>query len=228
MPNQRVIVTGGTGGLGRAVVAALLAADYAVSVTYNVRAEWDALQHEPGMDIVQGLEVNLLDEGSVQAALREVEGPVYGVVNLAGGFAMGAVHEMSLMSWNNLMALNLTTLLLMTKHTLPQMRAANAGRIIAVSSAAMLQAPAQLAAYNVSKRGVLTLVETLAHELQDTAITANAILPGTLDTPANRGSVPANQRVPLGRVSSVIRWLLSAEAAGVTGAAIPITLTGAA
>lgn len=226
MDKQTIIVTGGTGGLGHAVVPALLDAGYRVVVTYHVPSEWASLQQQLGAAAIEGMEVNLLDEVAVQGAVAAMQGPIYGLVNLAGGFAMASVVETTQELWRQQLDMNLTTALIMCRAVVPQMQQQGAGRIVNVSSAAVRQASANLVAYTVAKRGILALTETLAQELKNTAITVNAIMPGSLDTPANRAFVPERERLPLDRVASVITFLLSEGASGVTAAAIPITVTG--
>lgn len=222
---QTVLVTGGTGGLGRAVVPALVAAGYKVAVTYHVPSEWESMRQQVDPATVQGFEANLLDEAVVANVVSQLEGPVYGLVALAGGFEMASVVETSLDRWRHLFDLNLTTLLVACRAVLPGMQQAGQGRVVAVSSSAAPQAPANMVAYNVAKQGVIAFIETLAHELKGTALTANAIMPATLATPANLAETPDAHLLPLERVAGVITFLLGPGAAGVTAAAIPITVT---
>ena len=103
-------------------------------------------------------------------------------------------------------------------------RAGEGGRIVIVASRAAVEVARGQAAYQVSKAAVLRLAQVMAAELQGHGITVNAVLPGTMDTPANREEMPKANRaswVSTDSVAAVIEWLLSDDAAAVTGAAIP-------
>ena len=104
-----------------------------------------------------------------------------------------------------------------------------AGRIVSVAAGAALKAPAQLAAYAAAKAGVIKLTESVADELKGMGITANAVLPGTIDTPQNRAAMPdadVTKWVTPDEVAAVLAFLVSEDAGGVTGAAIPVTGRG--
>ena len=198
---KTLIVTGGTGGLGTAVVARL-------SRDYNCVL----LRHS---------QVDLMDERSVRDALASIDAP-YGLVHMAGGYAGGAVSETSSDDWQRMIGLNLTSSFLVIRETLARMRRDAPGRIIAISSAAAISKFAGAAAYTVSKTALNTLIELTAAELAHTPITVNALLPGTLDTPASAAAMPDAPRVPLDRVAETIAFLLSDAAASITGALIPL------
>ena len=119
-----ILVTGGTGGLGQAVVAQLLRDGYHVVVTYNVAREWQAMQTAMDTAAIQAVEVDLQDEAAIAGLLQKIDGPVYGLVNLVGGFGMGNVGEMAGQSWLDLVHLNLTPLLLLSNALIPAMREA--------------------------------------------------------------------------------------------------------
>lgn len=225
-----MVITGGTGGLGHAVVRRLIA-EYTCVVPYIAAREWASLQGAIGNERLHGIEADITDEATLQRMaqqIREQHGPLYGVAHLAGGFAGGSVEATTLDDWNKLIALNLTSTFLVIRTLLPLLQANGAGRIVTVSSAAALDRPAGLAAYNVSKIGVQTLTEVLANELRGTRITANTILPASMATPAMLKQMPADQLVPLERVADTIAFLLSDNAASINGASIPITETGGA
>ncbi len=197
---KTLIVTGGTGGLGTAVVARL-------------SQDYDCV-------LLRHAEVDLLDEQSVRNALA-THTP-YGLVHMAGGYASGRVSETSSDDWQRMIELNLTASFIVIRETLARMRRDAPGRIVAISSEATLSKFAGAAAYTVSKTGVNTLIEMTAAELKDTPITANALLPGTLDTPASRAAMPDAPRVPLESVADAIAFLLSDAAASISGALIPL------
>jgi NAD(P)-dependent dehydrogenase (short-subunit alcohol dehydrogenase family) len=198
---KTLIVTGGTGGLGSAVVERL-SRDY----------DCVLLRHS---------QVDLMSEQSIRAALTSIEAP-YGLVHMAGGYAGGHVSETSSDDWHKMIGLNLTSSFLIIRETLARMRRDAPGRIVAISSEATRTKLAGAAAYTISKTGLNTLIELTAAELAKTPITANALLPGTLDTPAMREAMPDAPRVPLARVADAIAFLLSDAAASISGALIPL------
>jgi NAD(P)-dependent dehydrogenase (short-subunit alcohol dehydrogenase family) len=229
--SRSVLITGGTGGLGHAVVRRLLG-DYTCYVLYRSADSWQALISEIGIaDRLHGLQVDLTDADAVHEiveVMRHQWGPVYGLVHLAGGFEMGAVADTSPETWNNLLSLNLTSAFTVIRAVLPQLRERGSGRIVTIGSSAVAARPAGIAAYTVSKAGLNALTEVVAHELKGTGITANILLPGSLDTPAMRQHMSSEQLVSLDRVAETIAFLLSDAAASITGASIPLTVTGQA
>lgn len=227
-----VLITGGTGGLGHAVVRRLLP-EYRCIVPYIVEREWESLQREHATTAesgrLHGVHLDITDAAALSQALTELRdqhGPLYGVVHLAGGFSGGGVAETSLDDWNKLLSLNLTSVFLVLHAALPQLQERGVGRVVTIGSAAALDRPAGLVAYNVSKIGVQVLTESLAHELKQTRITANTVLPGSMATPAMLSQMRRDQLVPIERVAETIGFLLSDAAASITGASIPVTGTG--
>jgi NAD(P)-dependent dehydrogenase (short-subunit alcohol dehydrogenase family) len=209
---KTLIVTGGTGGLGPAVVDRL-------SHTYQCVL---LARHATAANVLQA---DLNDEASVRTALSRAVaqfGAPYGLVHMAGGYAGGSVSQTSLETWHQQIALNLTGAFLMIHETLATMKRDTAGRIIAISSEATISKMESAAAYTISKSGLNTLIELTAKELADTKITANALVPGTLDTQASRDAMPNAKRVPLDSVASAVEFLLSDRAASISGALIPL------
>ncbi|HEY4640762.1 MAG TPA: SDR family NAD(P)-dependent oxidoreductase [Thermoanaerobaculia bacterium] len=198
---KTLIITGGTGGLGTTVVARL-ERDYRCVL----------LRHE---------QTDLHDAASVRAALAQIDEP-YGLVHLAGGYAGGSVSETSDDTWQQMIGLNLTASFNVIRETLARMRRDRPGRIVAISSEATRTKLAGSAAYTISKTGLNTLIELTAAELASTSITANALLPGSLDTPAMRKFMPDAKLVPLDRVAESIAFLLSDAASSINGALIPL------
>jgi NAD(P)-dependent dehydrogenase (short-subunit alcohol dehydrogenase family) len=226
---RSVLITGGTGGLGHAVVRRLLA-EYTCFVLYRSPDSWQALTAAVGAsDRLHGLHADLADTGAVQRSVEQIRsqsGPLYGLVHLAGGFEMGSVQETTLESWNHLLTTNLTSAFTTIQAVLPQLREQNTGRIITIGSSVVPSRPAGIAAYTVSKAALNALTELLANELKDTAITANILLLGSLATPAMLQHMSREQLVPLERVADTIAFLLSDAAANVSGASIPVIVTG--
>lgn len=200
-----LIVTGATGGLGTAVMQHLSGTYDCVALTRSM--------------------ADLSDPASVRRAVRSIadeQGPPYGLLHLAGGYAGGSFLDTSDETWSQMLSLNLTAAFTVIRETLAVMDHAVPGRIIAIGSdAARTKAPGSVA-YTISKSALSTLVEVVAKELEATPITLNALLPAALDTPAMRRSVPRARLVPLARVAETIAFLLSEPAANISGALIPL------
>ncbi|HWW61813.1 MAG TPA: SDR family NAD(P)-dependent oxidoreductase [Thermoanaerobaculia bacterium] len=198
---KTLLVTGGTGGLGTFVVERLSRDYRCVLLTHR--------------------DADLADGAATRAAItRLVDGPLYGVVHLAGGFEAGKVADTSDEVWAKMLALNTTGAFHVIREALPHLVAP--ARIVAVSSFATLTKARGIAAYTVSKSALNALIEVVAAELAGSGITANALLPDTLATPVNVSSSSDAKLVPLANVAESIAFLLSEEAASINGALIPL------
>ena len=127
--------------------------------------------------------------------------------------------------WQNILDINLTGIFKVTRAVIPHMRNAGSGRIIGISSRQAESPAATIGAYSASKAAFSSLMLTVALENKDAGITANTILPGTMDTPGNRQAMPAadtSQWVQPASVASLIAWLAGDAGKDVTGAAIPV------
>lgn len=226
-----VVVTGGAGALGGAVVRTLLGAGAAVAVPCQLESDLISLRSrvEIEADALEGEPVDLTDEAAVAAyygALARRHGGLDALVNLAGGFAGGApVHETPWALWQQQLDINLKTAVVSCAAAVPHLIARGAGAIVNVATRTALGSGARLAAYAASKRAVLQLTEALAAELRDHGVTANAILPSVIDTPANRQANPAADHarwVAPADIARVILFLVGPDARIVSGAAIPV------
>jgi NAD(P)-dependent dehydrogenase (short-subunit alcohol dehydrogenase family) len=148
------------------------------------------------------------------------------LAHLVGGFAGGKrVDEMDDATWQRMFDLNLNSAFQLLRAVIPHMRRAKTGRIIAIGSRAAVDPGPTLAAYNASKAALVSLVRTVALENKAAGITANVILPGTMDTPGNRQSDPKadfSQWVQPATVAGLIVWLAGEQARDVSGAVIPV------
>jgi NAD(P)-dependent dehydrogenase (short-subunit alcohol dehydrogenase family) len=222
------LVTGGTGGLGKAVVEALLDGGAVVVTTWLVEAEREAAEaafsDREGLTLV---EANLLEDGaaSAVAAAREL-GTLSALVNLVGGFAQGPrLHEADPAELQKMLALNLTTAVNASHAAIPEMLAGGGGAIVCVGTKVAFQPFSGGAAYAVSKAAVLALVRSLDVEYREDGIRANAIVPNIIDTPANRESMPDadySKWVRPEQIAEVIRFLCSQDSAPISGTAVPV------
>lgn len=218
---MHVIVTGAAGALGRDVAALLAEAGHTVT----------GIDIAESLGSVEGLTmgiggVDLGSPGAVETALEEAvakSGPIEGLVNIAGGFAWETIADGSPDTWDRLYAMNVRTALNVCRGALPHL--ADTASIVNVGAGAADKASLGMGAYAASKAGVHRLTEALAEELKDKGTRVNAILPSIIDTPANRKDMPDadfSSWVTTGELGNVIRFLLSSEASGVTGALIPV------
>jgi NAD(P)-dependent dehydrogenase (short-subunit alcohol dehydrogenase family) len=201
-----------------------------VAVTWVVKAEADALQEELNELGHQAMLVatDVTDHDSVGRSLQTVEaelGPVEVLVHLVGAWKGGEpVHEHSLATWDRMLDLNLRSALICSRAVLPSMIERDWGRIVFVSSRTARQDRAGQAAYAVAKAGVAVLAETIAEEAVGTGVTANVIAPSTLDTPANRRSMPGTDPgkwVSPQDIAASIAFLSSDEAGALRGTWLP-------
>ncbi|HZQ69867.1 MAG TPA: SDR family NAD(P)-dependent oxidoreductase [Terriglobales bacterium] len=148
------------------------------------------------------------------------------LAHLVGGFAGGkTVAELDDATFQNMLAMNLNSAFYVLRATIPHMRRAGAGRIVTIASRAAESPGAGVGAYSASKAALVSLTRTVAVENKDAGITANVILPGTMDTPLNRKFMPDadfNSWVRPSSVAALIVWLGSEAARDLTGAAIPV------
>ena len=227
-PQFAVIVTGAAGALG-AAVARRLAADGRTVALVDVASEPPvALLNELGDRQGWFGGVDLTDLTATRRAFDAVEQRFSGydtLVNVAGGFRWQVVAEGDLDAWDRMYSINLRTAVVGCKAALPMLKRAGRGRVVNIGAGAAAKAGAGMGAYTAAKSGVQRLTESLAAELRDAGITVNAILPGTIDTAANRRDMPDadfSRWVPPAQIADVIAFLVSDAARAVTGAAIPV------
>jgi NAD(P)-dependent dehydrogenase (short-subunit alcohol dehydrogenase family) len=220
-----VIVTGGFGFLGRAVGRTLAHGGWRVALVDRApEPRGDPLPE--GVLAVGG--IDLTDPVSAAAAVsRTVERyrRLDALVNVAGGFTWQTVLDGDVEGWDRMYAMNLRTAVVATKAALPKLLEAGDARVVCVGAGAAAKAAAGMGAYTASKSGVQRLVESLAAELRDAGVNVNAVLPGTIDTPANRADMPdadTSRWVAPEALADVVAFLLSPAARAVTGAAIPV------
>jgi NAD(P)-dependent dehydrogenase (short-subunit alcohol dehydrogenase family) len=223
---RTALITGGTGGLGVAVVETFIAAGWRVVVPWAVRAELERLPEREGLELVPA---DLTDPDEVARAVRTAtsdrEAPLGAVVNLVGGFAAGQpVAETPWHDFERLITLNLRPAYEVTHAALPALAAAGGGAVVCVSARSATHPFAGAAAYCASKAAVLTFSQVVALEGRSDGIRCNAILPRKIDTPANRAANPDDPDVGTApeAVARTILFLCGEDSGAVTGAAVPV------
>ncbi len=221
-----VLVTGGTGALGRAVLAELIEAGAGVASTWRDEGERDEVVEAFGPKVAL-VEADLLsDEGAAAAVEAAGTGRLAGVVNLVGGFDSGGrLHEEPVSTLEKMIALNLMTAVRVSRAALPKLIEGGGGAIVCVGTKTALDPFRGGAAYSISKGAVLSLVRTLDVEYRADEIRANAVLPNLIDTPANRASMPdadPSDWVTAEEIAAVIRFLVSSDSVSISGAWIPV------
>ena len=220
LAGRRIIVLGGTGGLGGAVVSRFRA-DGASVLVADARLPLDADRH----DDVHYVAVNAVDEGSVAAVLAKKPAPA-AVVNLIGGYTPPQpLSALDIGVLKQQLDLNLVSAAIVTKHAMPLLAAGGGGPIVLVSSRVATEKGENGFAYSVSKLGVVRLVEAAAEEGRDQGVRVNCIMPSIIDTPANRAAMPdaKHHRWPKpAQIAAVLAFLVSDDAALISGAAIPV------
>ena len=224
MPEKTALVTGANGGLGTHVTKALLDAGFAV-VGLAPNIQQSDFDHPKFTALPASL-------GSLAAAKKTADtviarsGKIDLLAHLVGGFVGGTtVADTDDATFQRMLDMNLNSAFHILRAVIPHMRKAGGGRNIAIGSRAAESPGATVGAYSASKAALVSLVRTVAIENKDAGITANVILPGTMDTPANRrdmAGADTSQWVQPASVASLIVWLAGDAGKDVTGATIPV------
>ena len=222
MNGKVIVITGALGALGRVVVDIAMARGAHVAGVDHAASQAAATA---GRIELGG--VDLSDSAQAKKAIDAAAahfGGIDALVNIAGGFTYETVAEGDIKSWQRMHALNLLTALNASHAALPYLAKSPAGRIVNIGAMGALQAGAGMGPYAASKAGVHRLTEALAAEHKG-KITVNAVLPSTIDTAANRESMPKSdfsKWVRPQELAEVILFLVSDAASAVTGALIPV------
>jgi len=223
------LITGGTGGLGRAVTLSFLHEGAAVIATYRKKEEADAIRDVAGPNVK--LELLPLDAADEAACRTLVDGIIarHGrldiLVNTIGGFVFGKLWEIDPKSFQLMMTLNLHAGNNLARAVVPAMLKQKSGAIVNIAAKAALDQPAGLSAYAASKAAALALFDSLAQDVKGTGVRVNSVLPSIIDTPANRKDMPDadfSKWPKPEEIAQVIVFLCSDEAKVVHGAAVPV------
>jgi NAD(P)-dependent dehydrogenase (short-subunit alcohol dehydrogenase family) len=193
---RTIVITGGTGGLGSALTARMLASDARLAVTYLLPEEAADFEDRFGLDDSRVMlrRVDATDAEAVASFIGEVKstwGPFHGLAALVGGWAGGRdVEATDDVRFERMIDLNLRSTFNVVRASIPLLREAEYGRIVLVGSRDAIEAPPGQAAFNMAKAGVMALGRTVARELEPTNVTATVLLPTVIDTPATRAALP--------------------------------------
>lgn len=229
--NLVVMITGAAGNLGRVVASSFHTAGARLSLIDRGKDRLEQTFPE-FLSTSQHLLVNcpdLMDEAAVKTSVAEIVqymGRIDILVNTVGGFHAGTpLHETSLETWDFMSRLNATSVFIACKQTIPYMLEQGSGKIINFAARPGLQGRSGMAAYSAAKAAVIRLTESMSVELKDQGINVNCVIPGTIDTPMNRETMPDadfNTWVRPESLAEVILFLASDAARDVHGAAIPV------
>lgn len=222
MDGKIIVVTGASGALGRVVVESALAKGAKVAAIDHAAPTIEATAERielGGVDLTDAIDA----KKAIDAAASHF-GKLDALINVAGGFTFETAVEGDPKTWQRLYALNVLTALNASRAAFPHLVISRSGRIVNVGAMGALQAGAGMGAYAASKAGVHRLTEALAAEWKG-KITVNAVLPSTIDTAANRASMPDadfTKWVRPEELANVILFLASDVASAVTGALVPV------
>lgn len=218
------LVTGANGGLGSHITQALLDAGFAV-IGLARKIQASDFDHPHFTALPASLESLDGAKKAVETVIAHFE-KIDVLVHTVGGFAGGStVAETDDATFQRMLDMNLYSSLHILRAVIPPMRKTGSGRIIAIGSRASEDPGPGVGAYSASKAALASLMKTVARENKDAGITANVILPGTIDTPSNRKGMPkadTSQWVQPASIASLVVWLAGEAGKDVTGAAIPV------
>ena len=224
MKGKIVLVTGANGGLGRDVTQAMLDAGATVVGTSR-KIE----SSEFAGDRFTALPGELSSPAGAQAVVDFVVskfGRLDVLAHTVGGFAGGSsIADTDDATFQRMMDMNLNCTFYLLRAAIPVMRKTPGGRIVAIGSRAAVDPGAGVGAYGASKAAMVSLIRTVAQENKDAGLTANVILPGTMDTPANRKAMPTadmSKWVQPANVAGLMLWLAGDAGKDVNGAVLPV------
>lgn len=222
MKDRVIIITGGSGALGSVVTKTAIERGARVATLGRSR---EATAEAPSRLALGGVDLTRPEQAmaAMQAVVDRFE-RIDALINIAGAFAFDMVSDGDTATWQRLYDLNVMTALNACRAAIPHLRESPAGRIVNIGAIGGLHADAGMGPYAAAKAAVHRMTEALAAELKG-KITVNAVLPSTIDTPANRADMPDadfSRWVTPTELTEVILFLADAASSGVTGALIPV------
>lgn len=226
MEGRVVVVTGAFGALGRVVVEAAAAQGALTAAIGSTAPSVEAAARLPSSTLALGADLTSIDQArAAMTAVKARFGRLDALVNVAGAFAWEKIEGGGTKTWERMFAVNLTTAVNAAQAALPFLIDSGAGRIVNVGALAALKATAGMGPYAASKSAVHRFTESLADELKGRGVTVNAVLPSTIDTPANRADMPDadfSKWVAPADLAAAILFLVSRQAGAITGALLPV------
>jgi NAD(P)-dependent dehydrogenase (short-subunit alcohol dehydrogenase family) len=226
-----VLITGGTGSLGREVCLAFLKSNTVAAITHVTDKEIPQLESTLG-DLMKKailLKADIGDEQQVKnlvSAIMKKYGRIDILINVVGGYIGGKkVTEMTEKEWDLMMNLNLKTAFLISKHVVEQMVRQGSGKVVHVAARLGLKGIGGNSAYGASKSGLIRLVESLSDEVKDKNINVNCIMPSIIDTGTNRKDMPNadfSKWVKPSEIAQAMLFLASDDSKSIHGSAMPV------
>lgn len=231
MDERVVVITGGTGGLGTALVRRLVDEDVRLAVTYiqpdEAAAFEEAFDFEEDRLLLR--RVDATNPETVSSFMKEVVdrwGAIHQLASLVGGWAGGRdVEETDDVRFERMLDLNLRSTFYAVRAAVPYLRQSEWGRILLIGSRAVEDTPPGQAAFNIAKAGVVALGKTLAQELEGSGVTANILMPSVIDTPATRAALPYADYVHWptpDEIAAVAEFVLSESSSVMNGATVRV------
>jgi NAD(P)-dependent dehydrogenase (short-subunit alcohol dehydrogenase family) len=230
LEGKTTIITGGSGGLGISVVKLFLEHGANVICTYHREDELKKLmplmeQYQKSVVLVKG---NVTKEKPILKIANNVVSRFKSVdilINIVGGFRAGDITNTGIDTFDQMIDLNLKSTFICCKSVIPQMIKQKSGKIINLAAKPALSGAAGISAYAASKAGVLNLTKSLSEEVLKYNINVNAIVPGTIDTEANRRAMPKAKHknwVKPEQIAKVMLFLCSKDSDPISGTGIPV------
>lgn len=224
MKDKVVFITGAKGGLGSVITSTFLRLGVKV-----IGASRSITSHDFPGENFEAMAIDFSSAEQVRDAVTKIierHGRIDVLVHVVGGFAGGqTIATTTDGTWNQMRDMNLTSAFHVLRETVPHLRKSKNARIIAIGSLTAREAHANLGAYVIFKSALTTLVQTVAAENADCELTANVVLPGTMDTEVNRKAMPNedfSKWVQLQDVADLVLWLADEQSNHVTGMEIPV------
>ena len=224
---KHVVITGGTGALGTAIVSVLMGAGASCTVPYVHEAEAHRFPHSDQKQVTLVKVSDLADESEVTKVYEKTSAPLWASINIAGGFAAGKITDTDKKALMAQIDSNLVSCFLCCRAAVKAMLNTGSGRIVNVAARPALEwrSGAGMTAYAIAKTGVAALTVALAEEVAKDGILVNAVAPSIMDTPANRQAMPkANFDAwpKVDEVAATICFLASADNRVTRGAIVPV------
>ena len=228
LKNKTVLITGGTGALGHVVAERFISEGANIATSYLFEDELKRLSEEFRKNVLV-VRADVTDDEDVAVLFYQVAKKFTRVdilINIVGGFLPGSnIKDVKTKDWDHMMNMNLRSVFLCSREFLQNLGNSNYGRFISMAAMPGLKPSAGRGPYGVSKAGVVMLTHVLGEELKGTGVTANAIAPSIIRTPANMGSMPdedSSKWVTPEEVTEAIMFLCSDRGKSINGICIPM------